>query len=121
MHEKVHATPPIGTLFKSIYPTATRTRSENRLNANTLNPTDFEPFVDADTAAEFLSTNRREVLKLTRQGVITGFPISGRLRKTYKYRLSLIAEEMTAIANAAQRVSHSGHSTASMKVCESYA
>lgn len=111
----------IGTFPKSLHPIATRTRSENKLNANTVNSTDFEPFVDADTAAEFLSTNRREVLKLTRQGVITGFPISGRLRKTYKYRLSVIAEEMTAIANAASHASRRGHATASMKVAESYA
>ncbi len=40
-------------------------------------PTPPEPYVKADKVAEFLSTPRREVLKLTRQGVITGYPISG--------------------------------------------
>jgi hypothetical protein len=50
-------------------------------------PDSFEPFVDADRVAEFLSLTRREVLKLTRQGRITGYPCSGSKRVTYKYRL----------------------------------
>ena len=91
------------------------------MNTNVWNSTEFEPFVDADTAAEFLSITRREVLKLTRQGVITGYPISGRLRKTYKYRLSVIAEEMTACNRAAHRVGETGSAAISMKGNESYA
>jgi hypothetical protein len=54
----------------------------------------FEPFVDADRVAEFLSLTRREVLKLTRQGRITGYPCSGTKRVTYKYRLSVVAQDI---------------------------
>jgi hypothetical protein len=54
----------------------------------------FEPFVDADRVAEFLSLPRREVLKLTRQGRITGYPCSGTKRVTYKYRLSVVAQDI---------------------------
>jgi hypothetical protein len=54
----------------------------------------FEPFVDADRVAEFLSVPRREVLKLTREGKITAYPISGRVRKTFKYRLSEVENDL---------------------------
>lgn len=91
------------------------------MNTNAWNPTDFEPFVDADTAAEFLSITRREVLKLTRHGVITGYPISGRLRKTYKYRLSVIAEEMTASKGSDPHASHVDCAALPMKGVERYA
>jgi hypothetical protein len=54
----------------------------------------FEPFVDAQRVAKFLSMPRREVLKLTRQGRITGYPCSGSKRVTYKYRLSVVAQDI---------------------------
>jgi hypothetical protein len=54
----------------------------------------FEPFVSVEQVAEFLSLTRREVLKLTRAGRITGYPCSGSKRVTYKYRLSVVAEDM---------------------------
>ena len=54
----------------------------------------FEPFVDAEAVAEFLSITRREVLKLTREGRITGYAISGQQRKTYKYRLSEVERDI---------------------------
>jgi hypothetical protein len=91
------------------------------LNTNAWNPTDFERFVEADTVAEFLSITRREVLRLTRQGVITGFPISGKLRKTYKYRLSMIAEEMMACKKSVLRISRIGGTANPLKDSESYA
>jgi hypothetical protein len=58
---------------------------------------EFEPFVDADRVAEFLSMPRREVLKLTREGTITAYPVSGRIRKTFKYRLSEVGEDIVLL------------------------
>ena len=91
------------------------------MNTTLCSSTEFEPFVDADTAAEFLSITRREVLKLTRQGVITGYPISGKLRKTYKYRLSVIAEAMTASKKSVPQASHTTRAALPMKAIERYA
>jgi hypothetical protein len=53
-----------------------------------------EPFVDADAVAQFLSMTRRQVLRLTRQGRITGYACSGIKRLTYKYRLSVVAQDI---------------------------
>jgi hypothetical protein len=61
-----------------------------------------EPFVDADTVAEFLSDSRDEVLKLTRAGKIRGYPYKGRQRHVYRYRLSEVAEDMAALRKPAQ-------------------
>lgn len=55
----------------------------------------FERFVTADEVAIFLSTTRHEVLRLTRAGTITGYPLSGKVRKTYKYLLSEVKEDVT--------------------------
>lgn len=55
----------------------------------------FEPFVDADAVAHFLSMTRKDVLKLTRQGRSTRYPCSGSKRITYKYRLSVVAQDIT--------------------------
>jgi hypothetical protein len=91
------------------------------LNTSNWKTDAIEPFVDADTVAEFLSTTRREVLKLTRCGIITGYPISGILRKTYKYRLSVVADEMTAFSKSNRRTNQLGRSPISLNGSESYA
>ena len=54
----------------------------------------LEPYVDADRVAEHLSSKRREVLKLTRKGVITGYPISGVVRHDYRYKLSEVDRDI---------------------------
>lgn len=56
-----------------------------------------EPYVDADVVAQYLSVPRREVLKLTRKGVITGYPISGRYRHVYKYKLSEVDRDIAKL------------------------
>jgi hypothetical protein len=52
-----------------------------------------ERFVTEDVVAEFLSISRKEVLKLTRDGRITGYPYCGRVRKRYRYRLSEVSRD----------------------------
>ena len=54
----------------------------------------FEHFVDAEVVADFLSMPRREVLKLTREDKLTGYAISGSVRKTFKYRLSEVEKDL---------------------------
>lgn len=55
-----------------------------------------EPFVDADIGAKFLSVTRRRLLVLARAGEIPGHPIGYGKRKTWRFRLSELAEAMTA-------------------------
>jgi hypothetical protein len=57
----------------------------------------FEPFVTAEIVADFLSASRREVLKLTRDGKLRAYPLSGRERHVWKYRLSEVAEDIAAL------------------------
>jgi hypothetical protein len=60
-------------------------------------PESFEQFVDSEAVAHFLSMPRREVAKLTREGRLTAYPVSGRVRKTYKYRLSEVANDLALL------------------------
>ncbi len=58
-----------------------------------------EPYVDADKAAEFLSTTKREVLEDVRSGKLPGHPIDpDAQRKKWRFRLSELAEHMQAHA-----------------------
>lgn len=52
---------------------------------------DFEPFVDADEAAGFLSITRRRVLELARAGKLTGHHLGDGLRHIWRFRLSELA------------------------------
>jgi len=67
----------------------------------------IEKFVDAEVVANFLSMPRREVAKLTREGKLTGYPISGTRRLTYKYRLSEIAEDLANIRKPSRIIASS--------------
>ena len=96
-------------------------RLEHHLNTSNWKTTTIEPFVDADAVAEFLSLTRREVLKLTRSGTITGYPISGIMRRTYKFRLSVVADEMTSFPKSALRANQSDSTRISLTGSESYA
>jgi hypothetical protein len=63
-----------------------------------------EPYVDADRVSEYLSTTRREVLKLTRMGVITGYPISGKFRHVYKFKLSEVDSDIAKLRKPGKMV-----------------
>jgi hypothetical protein len=51
-----------------------------------------ERFVDATTAAEFLSITRKYQLKLSRLGIIPAHPIGVGSRKQWRYLISELAE-----------------------------
>jgi Helix-turn-helix domain len=54
---------------------------------------EFEWFVTADAVASFLSLTRRRVLELARvKGGIPSHPIGSGSRKTYRFRLSEVAD-----------------------------
>jgi hypothetical protein len=62
-----------------------------------------ERFVDADALAEHLSIARRQILEMTRRGIIPGHPLGvGRSRKVWRYKIS---EVESAIASGARKPS----------------
>jgi hypothetical protein len=58
--------------------------------------TEIEPFVDASKGGEFLGITRRRMLELARTGKIPGHPMGLGKRKTWRFRLSELAEAMAA-------------------------
>jgi excisionase family DNA binding protein len=62
---------------------------------------EIEPFVDANTAAEFLVITRRRVLEMARAGEIPGHAIGEGKRKMWRFRLSELAEAIVAKKPAA--------------------
>jgi hypothetical protein len=55
-----------------------------------------EHFVDATTAAAFLSITRRQLLMMARSGTIPAYPASlGSRRKQWRFRLSELAAAIT--------------------------
>jgi len=63
----------------------------------------LEPFVDAKTVSAFLSIPRADVLRMTREGKIRGYPYKGRLRHVYRYRLSEVSADFEALACSPKR------------------
>lgn len=59
---------------------------------------EIESFVDADRAAEFLVITRRHLLELARAGDIPAHPIGAGKRKTWRFRLSEIANAISTDA-----------------------
>jgi len=66
-------------------------------------PRSLEPFVDPKTVAAFLAIPRADVLRMTREGTIRGYPYKGRLRHVYRYRLSEVAADFEAFACTPKR------------------
>lgn len=55
-----------------------------------------EPFVSAQTAADFLSISRGFLLSLARRGIAGSYPIgTGEYRRRWIFRLSELAAAMT--------------------------
>ena len=60
-----------------------------------------EHFVDANALAEHLSVTRRQVLEMTRRGIIPGHPLGiGTNRKVWRYKIS---EVESAIASSTRK------------------
>jgi hypothetical protein len=70
---------------------------------NPINQQPPERFVDADALAEHLSVARRQILEMTRRGIIPGHPLGvGRSRKVWRYKIS---EVESAIASGVRKPS----------------
>ena len=60
-----------------------------------------EHFVDSNAVAEHLSVKRRQILEMTRRGIIPGHPLGiGRSRRVWRYKIS---EVEAAIASGARK------------------
>lgn len=70
--------------------------------------TPFEPFVDADKAAQFLSLSRKHVLKLAVRGLIPAHPLGLGERKTWRFLLSELRDWM--LSNGSSRSAKAGSS-----------
>lgn len=69
-----------------------------------------ERFVDANALAEHLSVTRRQVLEMTRRGIIPGHPLGvGTSRKVWRYKIS---EVEAAIASGPCKPSASSEDVA---------
>jgi excisionase family DNA binding protein len=64
---------------------------------------EIEAFVDAERAAQFLSVTRRRVLEMARAGELPSHAIGSGRRKSWRFRLSELAE-----AFVARTAAHSG-------------
>jgi hypothetical protein len=68
---------------------------------------DFEPFVDAIRAGEFLSLTPRRILELARAQQIPAHPLGAGRRKQWRFRLSELAAAIagteTTIAGGSPR------------------
>jgi hypothetical protein len=57
----------------------------------------LEPFVDANTVAVHLKVTRRQILEMTRRGVIPGYPLgTGSSRRVWRYKLTEVDACLTA-------------------------
>jgi hypothetical protein len=53
--------------------------------------TEYEPFVDAVAAGDFLRLRPRRVLELARRGEIPAYPLGQGKRRVWRFRLSELA------------------------------
>jgi hypothetical protein len=57
-----------------------------------------ERFVDADAVAEHLSVARRQILEMTRRGIIPGHPLGvGNSRKVWRYKISEVESAIASV------------------------
>jgi len=94
-------------LFVLKKPSGVSPESHNSLN--------FEPFVDADAVAAFLSLERRLVLDWARSGDIPAHPLGRGKRRTWRFRLSEITEAVASHQQIKQSKILSGSPQAARK------
>ena len=70
-----------------------------------------EPFVDAQTAAEFLHITRRRMLDLARAGEIPAYPLGQGKRRVWRFRLSELACALSSRIDCAHAAVRAGKET----------
>jgi excisionase family DNA binding protein len=53
-----------------------------------------EPYVDPDTAAAFLNTNRLRVIRMARSGSLPAHPLGAGKRRQWRFKLSELDKHM---------------------------
>ncbi len=53
-----------------------------------LSAAEAEPFVDSDSAAEFIKLNRKTLLRYAREGLVPAYPVTGAKRRKWRFLLS---------------------------------
>jgi excisionase family DNA binding protein len=56
----------------------------------------MEPFVSAAEVAKYLSLSPRTIAKMAREGRIPAHPVSGSVRRTWRFKLSEISLALAA-------------------------
>jgi|SRR5437667_9103644 len=60
-------------------------------------PFQFEPYVDTNELAAHLKVKRRQVLEMTRRGIIPGHPLGiGTSRRVWRYKISEVEAAMAS-------------------------
>jgi hypothetical protein len=65
-----------------------------------------EPFIDPDSAAEFVKLNRKTLLRLARQGVVPAHPLAGNRRKKWRFLVSELDSWARARVNSTSDPCH---------------
>jgi hypothetical protein len=55
-----------------------------------------EPFVGAEVVAEFLSITRRQALEMARKGELPAHPLRCGRRRTWRFRLSEVSDDIVS-------------------------
>ena len=67
------------------------------MSANPVSTFSLEPYVDAQSVADHLAIERRQVLNLTRAGKLPAHPVDPTAkRKQYRYKLSEVDKTLVA-------------------------
>lgn len=64
---------------------------------------DIEHFVDATKAADFLSMDRRTLIRWAREGILPGHPLGAGNRRIWRFRLSELSSWATAKVQSGHR------------------
>jgi excisionase family DNA binding protein len=60
----------------------------------------FEPFVDAERAAQFLAMSRKTLLAMARKGYLPGHSVGRGSRKVWRFRISELDQWMQPEVNS---------------------
>jgi hypothetical protein len=74
---------------RSVFVNCLTSQPDSSGSTNPASPQQPERFVDASAVAVHFSVTRRQVLEMTRRGIIPGHPLGvGRSRKVWRYKIS---------------------------------
>jgi hypothetical protein len=82
---------------RSVFVNCLTSQPDSSGSTNPASPQQPERFVDANALAEHLSVTRRQILEMTRRGVIPGHPLGiGTSRRVWRYKISEVEAALAA-------------------------